>query len=118
MARRRKSNGLTERGRHWQGLIGEQAASGLSQKAFCQQRGINLLTFTWWKDRLKHIDEQPAADRPGQDPPRFREIVRPPGPAAAVGYQVQLLSGRTIRVSAGFDEADLRRLVSLLEASC
>ena len=86
MARRRKTDGLTERGRHWQGLVGEQAASGLSQEAFCQQRGVNLLTFTWWKDRLKHVGG-PAVPRhtafPGDRPPAEpRGGRRLPGPVA------------------------------------
>ena len=37
----------------WQQLIDEQAASGLSQKAFCGQKGIPLATFGYWKLKLR-----------------------------------------------------------------
>ena len=37
----------------WQQLIDEQAATGLSQKAFCGQRGIPLATFGYWKRKLR-----------------------------------------------------------------
>ena len=36
----------------WQQLIAEQQRSGLSQKAFCAERGLVLSTFTNWKRRL------------------------------------------------------------------
>ncbi|WP_293647985.1 IS66 family insertion sequence element accessory protein TnpA [Thiolapillus sp.] len=37
----------------WQRLIDEQTTSGLSQKAFCQQVGIPLATFGYWKRKLQ-----------------------------------------------------------------
>ncbi len=37
----------------WRQLIDEQAASGLSQKAFCGQRGIPLASFGYWKRKLR-----------------------------------------------------------------
>jgi len=118
MVRGRASEGLTERGRYWQSLQAEQAASGLSQKAFCQQRGLNLATFTWWKDRVRWMLTR---SRPGpkvRPKVRFREVPSPTHRPPAVPYEVLLPTGRTIRVPAGFDPADLRRLVAVLEAAC
>ena len=37
----------------WERLIDEQTTSGLSQKAFCGQRGIPLATFGYWKRKLQ-----------------------------------------------------------------
>ena len=37
----------------WQALIDGQAASGLSQKAFCRQQGVPLATFGYWKRKLR-----------------------------------------------------------------
>ena len=35
-------------------LIREQAASGLTKKAFCKERGIHVSTFHWWnKERRR-----------------------------------------------------------------
>ena len=40
----------------WQRLIDEQAASGLTQKAFCEQADIPVATFGYWKRKLKRTD--------------------------------------------------------------
>lgn len=37
----------------WQRLIDEQASSGLTQKVFCEQAGIPLATFGYWKRKLR-----------------------------------------------------------------
>ena len=36
----------------WQGLIEQQAASGLSRKAFCEREGIVRSSFESWRRRL------------------------------------------------------------------
>ena len=46
MSKRRSKN-------EWQALIDEQATSGLTQRAFCDQRGIPLATFGYWKRKLR-----------------------------------------------------------------
>ena len=38
--------------KEWRSLLGEQQESGLSQRLFCQQRGLTLSTFRNWKQRL------------------------------------------------------------------
>jgi hypothetical protein len=79
-----ESEGLTERGRYWQALLAEQAASGLRQMAFCRQRGIRPGTFCWWKSRLRHRRDRRQAGpsgpaRAGANRPRpvFREMTAP-----------------------------------------
>ena len=37
----------------WRRLIDEQAASGLSRKVFCENAGIALSTFAYWKRKLR-----------------------------------------------------------------
>jgi len=37
----------------WARLLSEQAASGLSKKAFCQQQGLKLANFYYWQKRLR-----------------------------------------------------------------
>ena len=37
----------------WQQLMTAQQASGLSQKVFCQQEGISVAIFGYWKRKLK-----------------------------------------------------------------
>lgn len=37
----------------WKVLLGEQSVSGLSKKAFCEQRGLNPATFYYWQRRFR-----------------------------------------------------------------
>jgi transposase-like protein len=50
-------------------LLGAYAASGMTQRAFCQREGINPFTFAGWL-RLKRMAEKPE---PGA-PQRFMEL--------------------------------------------
>ena len=45
----KKVSGLTE----WQDFIQEQAKSGKTVAAFCQERGVTRGRFFWWKKRLR-----------------------------------------------------------------
>ncbi len=56
----------------WQQLLAEQAASGLSMRAFCQQRQIAVLTFLARKNRASlHSSVSVSA------PPRAGQAVVP-----------------------------------------
>ncbi len=37
----------------WQKLVAAQQSSGLSQKAFCEQEGLSLATFGYWRRKLR-----------------------------------------------------------------
>lgn len=50
MARRAKRSRRDAGG--WQGLMDQQAASGLSRKAFCEREGIVRSSFESWRRRL------------------------------------------------------------------
>jgi len=52
--------GGTEKARHWQEVLRAQEASGLSQAAFCRERGIKAGTLAWWKRQLRR-DERASA---------------------------------------------------------
>lgn len=47
---------------YWSEVLSTQAASGLSKKAFCVDRGINAATFYYWQRRLRTLaqDERQA----------------------------------------------------------
>jgi len=40
----------------WRRLIEAQAASGLSQSAFCAQQGLSRATFGYWKRKLRQAE--------------------------------------------------------------
>ncbi len=45
----------------WEALVQEQANSGLSQKAFCQQAGISVSAFGYWKRKLRAQSDAASA---------------------------------------------------------
>ena len=46
----------------WQHLVDEQADSGLTQKAFCEQAGVPVATFGYWKRKLQAKGSFPSAE--------------------------------------------------------
>lgn len=61
----------SSRQHYWAGILGEQQASGLTKKAFCEARNINPATFYYWQRRVETLSEviaqgfqqlQPVAD--------------------------------------------------------
>lgn len=57
----------------WQAWINEQAASGLSQRVFCQRRGLSKSSFYLWKRRLKTA----ATTSPDTEPALFAPVMPP-----------------------------------------
>jgi putative transposase len=97
MARTSKNPGRGPRRsrEQWRQVIAEQADSGLSQSAFCAERGIAYSTFTFWKRKLRE------AGSPG-DGARGMEFVElaPLEPAVNERWEVELElgSGLTLRL--------------------
>jgi hypothetical protein len=63
---------------HWRTVIDEQARSGLTIKAFCQQRQLPKSKFYHWKAILLALDSGPPA--PPQAPPKLRSSDTPLSP--------------------------------------
>jgi hypothetical protein len=118
----------TDRAKYWRSVVGQWEWSGLSQAEFCRQQAINGGTFAWWKRQLKKL-AGPAASgmavtsgtsqRRGQSskaaPARFVEV-RLTGASSGSIYEVVLVGGRSIRVSAQFDSQTLSRLITAVES--
>ncbi len=89
----------------WRSLVEEWQNSGLSRRAFATLRGISVATFSWWAWRLR----APGTD----DPPEFLDVVVVDRAVEVPDLLVEL--GRLrVRVPAGFDAGELRRLVDAL----
>ena len=79
-------------------LIDDHAASGLSKKAFCEQRGVNVGTFMGWRNLAVSKNAQPAfakVDVPALPPPAAVEILLPNGVRVGIrheGKQADLIS--------------------------
>lgn len=75
----------------WQRLLAEHQESKLSQRAFCQQRGLTLSTFNHWKRRLS---SSPAAlpSKTGD----WLELSPDPVQSAGPGWEIELELGNGV----------------------
>ena len=88
---------------YWRRLIVEQEASGLSMKAFCEQRGVSMNSLYRWHSRL--ADTQPV---------RFAELKTIGNPAPDGAIEIILASGDHMRIHNGVDAATLRLVLQAL----
>jgi len=89
----------------WSALIERQAASGQSQRDFCETEGLAVSTFTYWKRKLGGV---PVAKRGvEQDRPLFTPLQVLPNSAEAAaevepagsGWSIDLDLGDGLRLS-------------------
>ena len=74
----------------WQRLIEEQAASGLTQQAFCTRRRVAYATFCTWKRRLRdEVNAQPLG---------FVEVDLDEAPMPGWDVELELGEGIVLRV--------------------
>lgn len=93
----------TQRSTEMQGVLEEYAASGLCRKQFCEQRGMSLTTFDYWRRELRvkprMVKVKIAASEPlGQ-------------------FVLSLANGRRIESSWRFVDAELARLIRIVESA-
>ncbi len=100
MAARRRSEA------EWRDLVAEWRASGKSRGVFATERGLARGTFTWWAWRL---GAPPAEARP-----EFLDVVVVDAVEAAAPDLVVEVGELRVRVPAGFNARELRRLVDAL----
>ena len=91
----------------WRELVRAWRASGSSATVFGRERGVNARTLRWWAWHLGSV--APRAVGAG-----FAEVVlSEPVPATVPDLVVELEHVR-VRVPAGFDAGELRRLLAAL----
>jgi len=91
-------------------VLEEYAASGLSRREFCEQRGIALTTFDYW--RREH------ASKPGKQERRPRLVaVNVAQAEPAEHFRLSLANGRRIECAWQFAEAELARLIRIAESA-
>jgi hypothetical protein len=102
-------------------LLDDLDASGLSQQAFAERRGIPLSTLTWWRRRRGRS----ARPRKLTSPSLLPVVVTPGGverdsgpKIPGGGFEVELRSGDLLRIPVDFDAAALERLVVVLDRRC
>lgn len=102
----------------WRKLIGDAARSGLSIRAFCQQRRVDEGQFYAWRRELKLRDERKNGTRDGMRArrgtgPTFA-LVSTEGEGELAGIELVLAGGERLRISRGVDAETLRTVVGAL----
>jgi hypothetical protein len=96
----------SERAAFWRGHWSAWQASGLSQRAYCEEHGLSHAAFGYWRNRVK-LSVQAL---PGFVPVKLEQ------PALwGCSLELRLREGRTIVIREGFDEALLTRLIRALD---
>ena len=88
----------------WRQLIAAQQQSGMSVRAFCQQRRTSEYSFYHWRKRLAE-----------QVPLKFALVeTSRSAPAGVAAVEVMLTSGERLRIVPGVDAATLRLVLNVL----
>ena len=114
-----------DREQQWRDRVAAWKASGLTQAAYCREQQWAPAELSWWKHELARrektlkADSSPATSnsKPAKTKSAFIPVRISKASPASECFEVVLRSGQTIRMSAGFDEAGLRRLLCVLESS-
>ena len=89
----------------------ECEASGLSQREFCEQRGVPLKTLVRYVARYRREQSR------GRQKPRWVAVEVAAKRGEAAELSIVLAGERRIEVKRGFDAETLRRLVAALEGA-
>ena len=87
MARRGRGRYVRRSAAQWSRLIAEQSGSGLSQRRFCEDRGLSYSTFSVWRRRV--------ASGEGEEAAGFVEVTVEP-PRREPDWDVELALGNDV----------------------
>jgi len=94
-------------------VVDDFARSGLTQAEFAKRAGISAWTLSRWMSDAGGKRTKGVAGSS-----RVQVQVFDPGAGGRGGFEVTFDSKLSLRVPAGFDETELRRLVAILRGSC
>lgn len=101
-------------------ILAAYRRSGLSQSAFCEQRGVALSSLTYWlskarRGKLRRRANGSRASAGQLVPVRLLDELQPQSPP---GLEVESARGYLIRVPVGIEPELLARYMHALEAGC
>lgn len=96
----------TERSVEMRRVLEEYVASGLKRREFCQQRGIVLTTFDYWRRVLGKQERRPRL-----------VAVKVAHAETARDFALSLANGRRIECSWRFADVELARLIRIVESA-
>ena len=91
---------------HARGALGRFAASGSRKAAFCRAEGISTVTLGRWQKEFGRSARSPGGAA-------FVEV-RLDRDATGGGFELELSTGRRLKIPRGFDAGDLERLLAAL----
>lgn len=100
----------------WSRIIEEQRASGLTVARFCDERRIAASSFFPWRKRLAGAPTFVEA-RVGVPAPQVRGVlITAPQSSGGSGVTIELVGGRRVIVTRGFDRDVLLEVIGALES--
>lgn len=116
-----KSQQIEERQSYWRSELLQWAQSGLTQKQFCQERGLSRDMFAWWKARLRdelNLPYKPVKASSTKKKNQQFVQVKVSSRIPQMAYEVVLANNRCIGVGDRFDCQTLKKLIAVLELIC
>ena len=127
-----RKSGRSRGAEFWRGIFEQWRRSGMAQRTFCVEKGLNYYAFYYWYRKLvlNNVTEKKSAEGKQLRMPLAEVVVvesehQGYPKSVAVGledigktawYEISLPRGRRIRVGADFEETALIRLVRALES--
>lgn len=105
----------------WREIVERWAGSGMSVRAFCEERGLSEPSFYAWRrtlaarDRLAREQFVPVRVTPAAPDSVLEATATATVENAASALQLLVGGGRRLLIGPGFDGPTLRRLLALLE---
>jgi len=93
----------------WQRRLEDCKASGLSPRKYAEREGFNADTFRWWRDIFRKEAESKTSSKKAT----FVEVKASNVMPSA--FEIVLINGVILRLSAGFDAAELQRVIDVIE---
>ena len=98
-------------------LVSEFEQSGLRRKEFCEAHGLNVFTLDAWRKRIAQskAEQKIVPVEIVEDDAVLRGARQTASTGWSGQFRIVLSRGLRIEVEAGFDVAELRRLVAALD---
>ena len=93
----------------------------MTQKQFCQERGLSKDMFAWWKARLRdelNLPYKPVKASSSKKKNQQFVQVKISSRIPELAYEVVLVNHRCIRVGDRFDCEILKKLIAVVESVC
>jgi hypothetical protein len=110
----------------WAERIAAWKASGLKQRAFCERESLPYRSFLWWRRQLRSDGRDTGWVRVVRCTPSTGAAQKEVKSLPVVAYgetgsisesvEIRLHGGRSLALGGPLNEAQLRRLIRLLEA--